>query len=232
MSAALLHLTHQLSHAQPTPTPASTQPSHPFPLLDLPLEIRLLIYHHALTHASIPHLRLLSTRAHCSDYVLPSPPLVPALLATCRAVAAEATPVLYGANVFAAHPQLLTALPYLVRSSQPIRDAGVAARIRRWWLHVRLDTDAPWDSGKVEDAFSGVEELQLEVFQAQFGSCGYEVLRRFVGVRGVRRAKVFGSVEEGFARWLEGVMMSESGAVVKGFEEGRGEYDLWTHGGR
>ncbi|KAF2238833.1 hypothetical protein EV356DRAFT_563533 [Viridothelium virens] len=214
MSAALLSAT-AASQKATTPTTTTT----PFPLLALPLEIRLLIYQHALTHPSLPTLRRLSTQAHCSDYVLPALPVSPALLLTCRLINSEATPVLYGANTFAAHPSLLTSLPYLVRPSAPIRDPAVARRIRRWWVHVRLDTDPAWEAAEVCAAFDGCEELEVEVFQAQFASCGYAVLRRFEGVRGVRTARVCGSVEEGFARWLEGVMMSGVGERVEGHDE-------------
>ncbi|KAI9711754.1 MAG: hypothetical protein M1820_001899 [Bogoriella megaspora] len=221
-----------------TNQPLTTEPPPQFPyfphFLDLPLEIRLQIYRLLLTSPLLPKLARLSTLRYCSDYVLPPLPITPSLLLVSRQLNHETTPILYRENLFAAHPSLLTSLPYLVTSSRPIRHTNVAKRIRRWWLHVRLDTDARYTAEEVEAAFNGCEELRVDVWQAQYASCGYEVLERFEGVRGVRRARVEGSVERGFGEWLEGRMMMPMGWEVgkEGRKPGTGEYDLWTHGGR
>ncbi len=92
-------------------------------------------------------------------------------------------------------------------------------------------------------AFSGVEELEVEVFQASYGTSDFSVLELFQGIRGVGRARVFGRVTRGFATWLERCMESPVGDEVKGFGEvwaGDGgtdgevlmKYELWTQGGR
>lgn len=54
----------------------------------------------------------------------------------------------------------------------------------------------------------------MYVYRAMFiGGVGVDVLRRFEGVRGVRRARILGCVSgfEGYVRWLEGSMMREVG---------------------
>jgi len=71
-----------------------------------------------------------------------------------------------------------------------------------------LDTDAYFTAADVARAFSGCDELEVEAWQAQFEACDYSALRLFEEVRGVRKARVVGSVERGFADWLEMVMMS------------------------
>ena len=66
-------------------------------------------------------------------------------------------------------------------------------------------------------AFEGAETLEVEVFRASWGVGGYEALEGYWGVRGVGRARVWGSVGEGFARWLEGCMEGREGSVVEGW---------------
>ncbi|KAJ9665675.1 hypothetical protein H2201_004159 [Coniosporium apollinis] len=216
------------------------------PLLSLPAELRNQIYTHLLvpctTHLSA--LRRLTTQNHLSDYVLPALDIHPAILATCRQAHTEGTGLLYGANTFSAHPALLTQLPFLVKASRPIVCPAVVGRIRRWHVKVRLDTDPRYSAEDVRKAFSGAEEVEVDVWQTQFGACDYGNLGLFEEVRGVGRAVVGGSVEAGFAGWLEGVMMRPvegevggEGAWVggeqrTGWGRGRGPYDLWVHGGR
>ena len=75
-------------------------------------------------------------------------------------------------------------------------------------------------------AFEGAERLEVEVFRASWGLGGYEALEGYAGVRGVGRARVWGSVGRGFARWLEGVMEEGVGSVVEAWEgEEGGRYD-------
>ncbi|KAF2087794.1 hypothetical protein K490DRAFT_18988, partial [Saccharata proteae CBS 121410] len=181
----------------------------PSPLLRLPAELRIQIYSDLLTSPHIPSLRRLAARNYFSTSVLPGPAVHTNILCTCRQIFWEATPILYGENSFAAHPQLLTKMPFLVDKSRPIVQSSAAQRIRRWSLNVRLDTDPLFSLEDATRAFSGAEEVEIDVWQAQFEACDYSVLRLFEGVRGVGRARVKGSVERGFASWLELVMMSE-----------------------
>ena len=53
----------------------------------------------------------------------------------------------------------------------------------------------------------------MEVFRSSWGLGGYDALEGFVGLRGIRKAVVHGSVEAGFAAWLEGVMRSPQGLL-------------------
>ena len=71
----------------------------------------------------------------------------------------------------------------------------------------------------VREAFDGVEELEVEVFRASFEAGCYRALDGYVGVRGVRKARVHGSIEPRFARWLERCMMSKRGEKVAEWEE-------------
>ena len=95
---------------------------------------------------------------------------------------------------------------------------------------MRLDVDAGFSRAQASDAFSGAEELEVEVWQAMFADADLAVLRLFEGVRGVGRAKVSGSVGRRYGAWLEGVMMADNGFVVgKRLEEEVGRvYEVWT----
>lgn len=75
-------------------------------------------------------------------------------------------------------------------------------------------------------AFEGAEGLEVEVFRTSWAVGGYEALEGYKGVRGVGRARVWGSVGSEFARWLEGVMESRLGEVREGWEgENRGRWE-------
>lgn len=188
-------------------------------ILDLPLELREQIYAHLLTFPS----------AH--------PTLQPAILTACRQTHAEALPILYAHNIFQCHPSLLVSFP---RLHNPIHRDGPYTfpksleyprisestspglrLVRRWSLRARLDCGPFWDAEKVERAFTGAEELTVEVLQSAFGECGNEVLRIFEGVRGVRRVRIWGSTTgmEGYVRWLEGVMRSLAGSEFEPYME-------------
>lgn len=84
-----------------------------------------------------------------------------------------------------------------------------------------------------------MEELTIEVFQAQFGSSNYNVLRLFEGIRGVKKVRVYGSVQAfpDYVAWLEDAMRTKVGKEVVPFggekvvaPQVRG-YDLWTVSG-
>ena len=87
--------------------------------------------------------------------------------------------------------------------------------IRRYHIRVRLDCDPNFSAKKAQEAFTGAEELTVEVFQAQFGGSEYQVLKLFEGIRGVRRAKIYGSVSAfpDYVDWLESAMMEPEGTL-------------------
>ncbi|GAB7345601.1 hypothetical protein MBLNU457_3900t1 [Dothideomycetes sp. NU457] len=189
-------------------------------LLCLPAELRIQIYTLLLSPPHLATIRRISSRGYCSDYVLPPLSLTPSLLGTCRQINDEATPILYGQNTFAAHQSLLTDLPYLVTNSKPVTRGRGKELIKRWYVNVRLDTDARYTAEKARDAFTGVESLCIDVFQAMFGGCDFSALKLFEGVRGVRQCTIQGSVGDGrYARWLEAVVCKGVGEEVAEFVE-------------
>ncbi|KAK3679971.1 hypothetical protein LTR78_000348 [Recurvomyces mirabilis] len=196
-------------------------------LLSLPAELRnaiwtLLLVHDIDHEASIPINQLpIPYTTHHQRVHTP-------ILRTCQQANQEGTPILYGENVFSAHASLLATLPYFllrhtpvqIISHTPITAPRVAGLIRRYYLHVRLDTDPRFTRAQVEESFMGVEELEIEVFQSMYASCDFNVLKLFEGVRGVGKAVVRGSVGDGrYADWLAGCMMSGKGAEVEGYSE-------------
>ncbi|KAI6840610.1 hypothetical protein KC340_g2704 [Hortaea werneckii] len=226
------------------------------PLFSLPPELRNDIWRYLLVHTSSSP----SSRLNAIDRKEPHhrsspgpgpgprhpPPIYANILRTCKQASTEATPILYGENTFNAHPSLLATLPSFLLSTLPVRvtlppitHPRVARLIRKFSLHVRLDTDPRFTSSQAEESFNGVEELEIEVFQAMYGSCDFSVLRLFEGVRGVGRAVVRGSVGDGrYAGWLAESMMCPPGCEKPlGFEEegfgGRRERrDVWQEGNR
>lgn len=93
--------------------------------------------------------------------------------------------------------------------------------IRKWYLKARLDCGPFWTEERVAGAFTGVEELTVEVWQSMYGGGGGEILRLFKGVRGVKRVRIWGSTTglERYVRWLESVMRSPVGMEVVPFEK-------------
>lgn len=210
--------------------PQQESPISPF--LALPAELRNQIYILLLTSPFIPALRQISSRGHVSDYILPSLGLTPCLLATCRQIHNEALGVLYGANTFVAHPSLLAALPHLITPRRPVLTGPGLRNMRKWLVNLRLDVDPKFDAEGAAHAFSGADELQIDVFQAMYGSCDLAALRLFEGVRGVGVAKVVGSTGCGtYARWLERAMMTAVGDAVEPFDEST-QWEAWSHGNR
>ena len=69
--------------------------------LDLPVEIRINIYRHLFLHAHIIHM------FHLLPGQRPEPGLHSQVLRTCRKIAAEATPILYGTQCFSSMHNLL-----------------------------------------------------------------------------------------------------------------------------
>ncbi|KAK2074087.1 hypothetical protein P8C59_008321 [Phyllachora maydis] len=165
--------------------------------LRLPLELRLQIYRYLLVLPSSP--RDLARRRNRYDRIHP------AILSACAQTHDEAAPVLYGANTFAAHPALLTALPRLRPWHPPVpsptttttttitHDHTRLRRIRHWHLRIRLDgPTAPtsWPADAVA-ALDGADSVRVEAWQAVIlAGAGVDALRGLEGVRGVRRARV------------------------------------------
>jgi hypothetical protein len=160
-----------------------------------------------------------------------SPQIHPQILRVCRQIHREAIDVLYGKNTFIAHYALLSSLPQLRPWHCPVFSAALVAMIKRYHIYVRLDCDPMFTAETIRDAFTGMEELTIEVFQSQFGSSDNTVLRLFEGIRGVKRARVFGSITAfpEYIIWLENAMMSPKGmSVVKYGENGQEIVrDLW-----
>ncbi|KAM7215840.1 hypothetical protein V8F06_008781 [Rhypophila decipiens] len=199
----------------------------------IPVEIRLEIYNYLLVlHLQPPQTPSLITTTSPNtpihSFIDPtSPHLHPSILSTCRQIYHEALPTLYAQNIFLAHESNLTISPHLFLPLPPTRPNPNIRLIRRWRIRVRLDCGfPPWPSDDVRRAFSGAEELTIYVYRAMFiGGVGVDVLRRFEGVRGVRRARILGSVLgfERYVQWLEGRMMRE----VEGDDEDEMEGDAW-----
>ncbi|KAI0840132.1 hypothetical protein F5Y06DRAFT_294802 [Hypoxylon sp. FL0890] len=196
---------------------STTTPSKPT-LLTLPLEIRLEILKHLLVLP--PSAPPPSQNAH---YHSPQPRalrlLYPAILRCNQQLYSEGLPLLYRHNTFLAHNTLLTSLPRLRRAYDPVVTERLSGLITRFHLCVRLDAEPGYDRAKATAQLSGKEEVVLEAWQAMWRGSGPDVLRLFEGVRGVRRAKVIGSVGgfEDYAKWLERAMMREVGATVEPF---------------
>jgi hypothetical protein len=169
----------------------------------LPAELRNQIYEELLC-PDTPNLKDLAQR----DYQLSATPsLHPAILSTCRKIHEEATDLLYTTHIFHAHPSLLASLPHLTSSAQPVLYPNVIAKIKRWQLTIRLDTDPRFTMSQATAAFSGAEYVEIRVWQSMFDGCDSSVLRLFLGVRGVKVAKVGGSANRELAKWLEKRMM-------------------------
>ena len=79
---------------------------------------------------------------------------------------------------------------------------------------MRLDCDPYYAAGDVKNCFDGCDILEVEVFRSSWGIGGYDSLEGFWSVRGVKKARVHGSVGKGFARWLEDCMTSRVGVDV------------------
>lgn len=170
----------------------------------LPAELRNQIYEELLCANTPTKLSDLASTPR-----IPSPaPTYSAILATCKRIYEEAKDLLYTTHIFHAHPSLLTALPHLMTTSKPILYPTVLSKIKRWQLTIRLDTDPRFTAAQATAAFSGAEFLELKAWQSMFDGCNAAVLKLFTGIRGVKCARVVGSVEEGLARWLEERMMS------------------------
>lgn len=135
----------------------------PFPILELPAEIRLQILSNMLSH-STPIITF-----SANNLAPPGPTplgLSPAILATSSQLHAESLPVLYGANTFQAHPQLLTNSIFALDPTRRITAAHCVRLIKRWHVRVRLDCDPYYSTGAVAAAFSGCGQKCMGVWGA------------------------------------------------------------------
>ena len=187
----------------------------PFLFLSLPGEVRnqilrlllihrtpIIVHHFALLHPPNPTSLNLSTN----------------ILLTDRATYNEGRTILYGENTFQAHPMLLTRTVFALCVHRPVQQSCVS-HVRRFHIRVRLDSDPFYSAQKVQEAFTNADELEVEVFRASFEAGSYRALEGYAGVRGIRKARVYGSVEPVFAQWLEQRMMSKDGEKLGIWEE-------------
>ena len=199
-----------------------------FPFLELPGELRNQIYCILLKNTTAVR----SSAHRSSDYSQTPISISASILRVSKQIYAEAMPLLYTLNHFNAHPTLLNGLPYLADSSRPVISAACSSLIRRFHLAVRLDCDPYWTTDDLIKAFSGVDELEVEAWQASFGVCDFSVMFAFSNIRGVGRARVRGySIPSEFARWLEAAMESsrEEDAVL--WDQGT-QWNVWDNGNR
>jgi hypothetical protein len=185
----------------------------PFLFLELPGEIRNQILRLLLTH-NTP----IVTRS--ANQLAPPRPtnlrLCPNILLTSWRTHHEGLSILYGENTFQAHPSYLTSMLFAMDPSRPV--IFCAAMIRRFHIRVRLDCDPYYDAEAVKRVFSGADSLEVEIFRSSWGLGGYDALEGYMGVRGVRKVRVHGSVGVRFAEWLQGVMQSPEGRVIGEYE--------------
>ncbi len=185
------------------PTDENTDSS----FLSLPGEIRNVILRLLLTHKT----PILIYRFSALKPPIPvTLKLQPNVLQACRLIYSEGWTILYGENVFQAHHMLLRGAVFAVDPDQLI-SLKCTEMVRRFHIRVRADIDAFYLPSQVEAAFNGTEILEVEVFRSSFEAGGHGALYCFAGVRGVKKAKVHGSVDDNFARWLETCMMSSRG---------------------
>lgn len=128
-------------------------------------------------------------------------------------------------------------MPYLISPRRPITDGPGRWRIKKWYLHLRLDVDPRFTSSQLKQAFSGAEELEIDVFQPAYGSSDISNLELFEDIREVGKVRVTGSscVDADYARWLEKLLMSPKGTVRQSYKQDSGEaepWEVWTIGNR
>ncbi|ETS80130.1 hypothetical protein PFICI_07659 [Pestalotiopsis fici W106-1] len=180
--------------------------------LSLPLEMRWEIY---------TYLLFLVDPINTAGHSHPSNPKVyPQILSVCRQTHWEAHEMLYRLNTFLAHPSLLTSFPRLREDYSPVVSSAMASLVRRAVLRVRLDIKPGFTRAAAAESLSGLEHLEVEVWQADYRCAGREVLELLEDVRGCRSAVVSGSTGgfQCYARWLEETMMKPLGAPHEDYD--------------
>ncbi|KAH7394797.1 hypothetical protein BKA66DRAFT_410201 [Pyrenochaeta sp. MPI-SDFR-AT-0127] len=199
----------------------------------LPPELRSRIYVELLCPKalSFADLARCSTSSIARDQQRPRmrSPLYPALLSTCRKIHDEAIDFLYELHIFHAHPSLLTAFPHYRAPAKDIIYPDGLSRIKRWQITIRLDIDPRFDLNQCTSAFSGAEYLEIYAWQAASNYAAEAVLRLFEGIRGVRVARVRGSVDVGWRLWLESCMTRplERDQLLRGLDKSHSLQELW-----
>lgn len=183
----------------------STRPKTGF--MDLPVEIRLDIYNYLLEMPAYSRRR--SPDAH----------IYPNLLLANKQINWEATDLLYSSNTFLAHPTLLASFPRLRSWYDPVKESSVLPRIRKFHVDVRLDCDLPYEKDAVTQAFSGLDELTININQAMYLGVGHGNLAKFEGIRGVKKVEFTGSTTgfDDYIKWLKAAMMSQPEDKVEDF---------------
>lgn len=193
------------------------------PFLQLPGELR-----NQILRALLIHRTPIITRS--ANQLAPPKPtnlqLCPNILLTSWRTYYEGLSILYGENTFQAHPSYLTSMLFAIDPSRTITASFCKELISRFHIRVRLDCDPYYEAEAVKKAFSGAELLEVELFRSSWGIGGYDALEGFMGVRGVRKAKVYGSVGAKFASWLEEIMQAPDGTVIRECDDD--EYFGWV----
>ena len=196
----------------------------------MPAEIRLQVYAILLIHDHpfqvSSFAAFIDNRSICQSQALE---IHPSILLACRQTYFEGNPILYGGNVFLASPSLLKGI--VAAPSGRITSAPLISHMRRFHLCIRLDCDPRYGSQELENAFNGAEELNIEVFQASFGMGDTKLLDMFRGIRGVKKAKVWGSISRELADDLAREMGKMAGAPGDDTADDpyRG-YEVWLQG--
>ncbi|KAK8855622.1 hypothetical protein PGQ11_011534 [Apiospora arundinis] len=214
-------------------------------LMGLPVELRLEIYSYLLTipeeddhrksttttpsssgtstptgTGSRPPMKRNPSSSSTSACSTPKPvELYPQILRACHQTYDEAVEILYASNKFAAHSSLLTTFPRLHKGSSPVAAAHLSQLIRRFTLRLRLDVAPTFDADQATALLSGLDELDVDGWQAQYLGADIGALRMLEGVRGVRRARVWAGGYEAYAHWLQNNMMKGIGEPMDEFHE-------------
>lgn len=83
-----------------------------------------------------------------------------------------------------------------------------------------MDAGPGFTREEAKKAFSGLDDVDIEVWQASYRGAGRDVLELFEDVRGVKRARVSGSTSgfEEYAQWLGESMMAPVGTIGQKYE--------------
>ncbi|KAK8111294.1 uncharacterized protein PG998_007751 [Apiospora kogelbergensis] len=117
------------------------------------------------------------------------------------------------------YPQILRACRQTYDEARPVAAAHLSQMIRRFTLRLRLDVAPNFDAHQATALLSGLDELEVDGWQAQYLGADIGALRMLEGVRGVRRARVWAGGYEAYALWLQNNMMKGIGEPMDEFHE-------------